>query len=334
MKIVINGFGRIGRPVTKIALDNPELEIVAINDLGEIDNLAYLMKYDSAYGVYKKDVEVGEGKLVIDGKEILVFSEKDPANLPWGELGVDVVLECTGIFTERSGAEGHLKAGAKRVIVSGPTKDETVKTIVIGCNEKDLSVEDDIVSMASCTTNCIAPMMKVLEEKFGIEKSLMSTIHSYTATQMLVDGPGGKKDLRRGRAAAQNTVPSTTGAAIAATLVLPQLKNKFDGMAFRVPTLVGSISDVVAVLKKETTIEEINNSFKQAELGDLKGVLKTTSEPLVSSDIVGDKHSVIVQTDLTNVTGGNLVKVVGWYDNEWGYSNRLVELSLMFKSLI
>ena len=334
MKIVINGFGRIGRPVTKIALDNPELEIVAINDLGEIDNLAYLMKYDSAYGVYKKDVEVGEGKLVIDGKEILVFSEKDPANLPWGELGVDVVLECTGIFTERSGAEGHLKAGAKRVIVSGPTKDETVKTIVIGCNEKDLSVEDDIVSMASCTTNCIAPMMKVLEEKFGIEKSLMSTIHSYTATQMLVDGPGGKKDMRRGRAAAQNTVPSTTGAAIAATLVLPQLKNKFDGMAFRVPTLVGSISDVVAVLKKETTIEEINNSFKQAELGDLKGVLKTTSEPLVSSDIVGDKHSVIVQTDLTNVTGGNLVKVVGWYDNEWGYSNRLVELSLMFKSLI
>jgi len=334
MKIAINGFGRIGRPVTKIALENPEIEIVAINDLGELENLAYLLKYDSAYGIYEKEVEVKDDMLIIDGEEIKVFAEKDPSKLPWKELEVDVVLECTGFFTERAGAEGHLKAGAKKVIISGPTKDESIKTIVIGCNEDELVKEDDIISMASCTTNCIAPIMKVLEENFGIEKSLMSTIHSYTATQMLVDGPGGKKDMRRGRAAAQNIVPSTTGAAVAATLVLPSLKDKFDGMAFRVPTLVGSVSDVVAVLKKETTKEEVNGSFEKAEKNELKNILKTTNEPLVSSDIVGSKNSAIVQTDLTNVVGGNLVKVVGWYDNEWGYSNRLAELVSMFGKLI
>lgn len=334
MKIAINGFGRIGRPVAEIMLENPELEIVAINDLGELENLAYLLKYDSAYGVYEREVDVENGALIIDGKEIKVFAEKDPSKLPWKELEIDVVLECTGFFTERAGAEGHLKAGAKKVIISGPTKDESIKTIVIGCNEDELSKEDDIISMASCTTNCIAPIMKVLEENFGIEKSLMTTIHSYTATQMLVDGPGGKKDMRRGRAAAQNTVPSTTGAAIAATLVLPSLKDKFDGMAFRVPTLVGSVSDVVAVLKKEVTKEELNNVFEKAEQNELKNILKTTDEPLVSSDIVGDAHSAIVQTDLTNVVGGNLVKVVGWYDNEWGYSNRLAELASMFGKLV
>ncbi len=334
MKIAINGFGRIGRPVAEIMLENPELEIVAINDLGELENLAYLLKYDSAYGVYEREVEVKNGALVIDGKEIKVFAEKDPSKLPWKELEIDVVLECTGFFTERAGAEGHLKAGAKKVIISGPTKDESIKTIVLGCNEDELSSEDDIISMASCTTNCIAPIMKVLEENFGIEKSLMSTIHSYTATQMLVDGPGGKKDMRRGRAAAQNVVPSTTGAAVAATLVLPSLKDKFDGMAFRVPTLVGSVSDVVAVLKKEATKDEINNAFEKAEQNELKNILKTTDEPLVSSDIVGDAHSAIVQTDLTNVVGGNLVKVVGWYDNEWGYSNRLAEIVSMFGKLV
>jgi len=327
MKIAINGFGRIGRPATKIAIGNPDVEVVAINDLGELENLAYLFKYDSAYGVYPKSVEVKEGSLVVDGKEIKVFAEKDPSKLPWGDLGVDVVLECTGVFTDRKGCEGHLKAGAKRVIISAPTKDDSIKTIVIGCNEKDITADDNILSMASCTTNCIAPMIKVLDENFGVEKSLMSTIHSYTATQMLVDGPGGKKDMRRGRAAAMNVVPSTTGAAVAATLTLPQLKGKFDGMAFRVPTLVGSISDVVILSKKETTAEEVNDAFKKAAEGELKGIMEVTEEALVSHDIVGNPHSVIMQLDLTNVVSGNMIKAVGWYDNEWGYSNRLVELA-------
>lgn len=328
-KIAINGFGRIGRPSFKIALENPDAEVVAINDLGELENLAYLLKYDSAYGVYEKEMNVEKGNLVVDGKEIKVFSEKDPTKLPWGELEVDVVLECTGVFKDREGASGHIKAGAKKVIISAPTKDDSIKTIVLGCNEKDITAEDDIISNASCTTNCIAPMIKVIEDNFGVEKSLMSTIHSYTATQMLVDGPGGKKDMRRGRAAAQNIVPSTTGAAIAAAKTIPALEGKFDGMAFRVPSLVGSISDIVIVTKKETTAEEINQVLKKASEGELKGIMRTTEEALVSHDVVGDPHSCIVQTDLTNVVQGNLVKIVGWYDNEWGYSNRLVQLALL-----
>jgi len=326
MKLAINGFGRIGRPTLKVALENPEVEIVAINDLGNLENLAYLLKYDSAYGVYPREIEIKDGNLIIGGKEIKVFSEKDPSKLPWGDLGIDVVAECTGFFTDRESASGHLKASAKKVIISAPTKDESIKTIVIGCNEKEITDKDNIISMASCTTNCIAPMAKVLDDNFGIEKSLMSTIHSYTSTQNLVDGPN-NKDFRRGRAAAQNVVPSTTGAAIAATKTLPNLKDKFDGMAYRVPTVVGSISDLTAVLKKETTKDEIIDIFEKAAEKELKIIMQVSEEPLVSHDIVGNPHSVIVQTDLTKVIGDNLVKMVGWYDNEWGYANRLVELA-------
>ena len=331
MKIAINGFGRIGRPSLKIAMEDPDVEVVAINDLGDLENLAYLLKYDTAYGVYPKEVKTEEGKLIVDGKVIAVFCEKDPSKLPWKEMEIDVVLECTGVFTDREGAKGHLEAGARKVLLSAPTKDDSIKTVVVGCNAEDLNADDNIISNASCTTNCIAPMIKVIDEAFGVEKSLMSTIHSYTATQLIVDGPGGK-DRRRGRAAAQNIVPSTTGAAIAATLTLPKLKGRFDGMAFRIPTLVGSISDIVVLTQKETSVEQVNEAFKEAASGHLEGIMQITDEQLVSHDIVGNPHSCIVQTDLTKVVGGNLIKAVGWYDNEWGYSNRLIELAKLFAS--
>lgn len=324
-KIAINGFGRIGRATFKVALENPALDIVAINDLGELENLAYLLRYDTVYGVYDKEVKVSEGELQVGDKKIKVLSKREPANLPWEDLGVETVLECTGVFKDREGAKGHLEAGAKRVLISAPTKDESVPTIVPGVNEQEITKEDDIVSMASCTTNCTAPMMKVLEDNFGVEKSLMSTIHSYTATQVVIDGPS-KKDMRYGRAAAQNIIPASTGAAIAVTKTIESLKGKFDGMAFRVPTPVGSISDVVAVLKKEATEKEINEAMEKAASGELKGIMQVTDEPIVSHDIVGNPHSVIVQKELTKVIGGNLAKVVGWYDNEWGYSTRLAEL--------
>ena len=331
MRIAINGFGRIGRAVLKIAIDNPEIEIVAINDLAELENLIYLLNYDTVYRIYKNKAEVKNGNLVIAGKQIKFFSEKNPVDLPWSELEIDLVIEATGFFTNRAGAEGHLKAGAKKVLISAPTKDETIKTIVCGVNDDKLENSDDIISNASCTTNCVAPMMKVLEEKFGVDKSLMSTIHSYTSTQALVDGPA-KKDMRRGRAAACNVVPTSTGAALAAALVVPELKGVFDGMAYRVPTPVGSISDVVIVLKKEVTKEEIIQAFKEAERGSMKNIIQATDEPLVSSDILGSTYSVIVPIDLIKVVGGNLVKVVGWYDNEWGYSCRVIDLAIkMFK---
>ena len=326
MKIAINGFGRIGRAVFKIALENPEVEIMAINDLTDLENLAYLLKYDTAYGIYQHSVEVKENALVVGGKEIKALSEKDPAQLPWGEMEIDVVIESTGIFKDRESVSGHLEAGAKKVLISAPTKDESIKTVVYGVNHNQLKPEDDIVSNASCTTNCIAPIMKVLENKFGVEKSLMSTIHSYTSTQSLVDGPS-KKDFKRGRAAGYNLVPTSTGAAVATTLTIPSLKGNFDGMAFRVPTLVGSISDVTAVLKKEVNEEEVNEAFQEAERGDLKNILKTTEDPLVSVDIIGSTYSTIIPLELTKVVGGNLLKVVGWYDNEWGYSSRMLDLA-------
>ncbi|MFO7807228.1 MAG: type I glyceraldehyde-3-phosphate dehydrogenase [Candidatus Moraniibacteriota bacterium] len=332
MKIAINGFGRIGRPVFKIAMDHPEIEVVAINDLTDIENLAYLLKYDTVYGVYHHDVQIKEGNLLVGGKEIKCFSEKNPADLPWKDLEVDMVVESTGVFKDKDSAGAHLEAGAGKVIISAPTKDENIKTIVYGVNEGDLEQNDTVVSNASCTTNCIAPMMKVLDEKFGVEKSLMSTIHSYTSTQSIVDGPS-KKDARRGRAAAYNVVPTSTGAAQASALTLPQLDGIFDGMAFRVPTLAGSVSDIVAVLRGEVTEGEINQAFEEAEENNLKDVLKTSSEPLVSHDILGSSYSTIVQTDLTKVTGGNLVKVVGWYDNEWGYSARVIDLALYMNNL-
>ena len=332
MKVAINGFGRIGRPSFKVLLEKEGVEVVAINDLGEIESLAYLLKYDTAYGVYSREIATKDlpdkeyNLLLVDDREIKVYSQPAPEKLPWAELGVDVVLECTGFFKERAKAEKHLQAGARKVVISAPTKDETIKTVVRGVNEKEISENDNILSNASCTTNCIAPVMKVLEDVFGVEKSLMSTIHSYTSTQNLVDGAS-KKDLRRGRAAAQNVVPSTTGAAIATTKTLPALTGLFDGMAYRVPTLVGSISEVVALLKKEATAEEINDALREASQRELSGILAVTSEALVTHDIVGNPHSAIVQEDLTKVVAGNLVKVVAWYDNEWGYSNRLVELA-------
>ena len=334
MKLAINGFGRIGRPSLKIALEKEGVEVVAINDLGDINTLAYLLKYDTAYGVYNKEVSVQElpeeeyNLLIVDGQEIIVYANREPEKLPWEELGIDVVLECTGFFRDREGASGHLKAGAKKVVISAPTKDETIKTIVQGVNDNIITPEDDILSNASCTTNCIAPVMKVLEDAFGVEKSLMSTIHSYTSTQNLVDGAS-QKDPRRGRAAAQNVVPASTGAAIATTKTLPELENKFDGMAFRIPTLVGSISDIVAVLKKEVTVEEVNQACQIASQENLQNILEVTDKPLVTHDIIGNPHSAIMQSELTKVIAGNLVKVVAWYDNEWGYSNRLVELGML-----
>jgi len=331
MKVAINGFGRIGRPSLKIILEKPDMEVVAINDLGDIKNLAYLLKYDTAFGIYNREVSVEEledkefNLLKVGDVSIRVYSNREPEKLPWKKLGVDVVLECTGFFKDREGAGGHLKAGAKKVVISAPTKDESIKMIVLGVDEQTITPEDDILSNASCTTNCIAPVMKVLDENFGVEKSLMSTIHSYTSTQNLVDGAS-KKDFRRGRAAAQNVVPTSTGAAIATTKTLPQLENKFDGMAFRVPTIDGSITDIVALLKNNVTVNEVNEVLARAGSEELKGIIQTTDEPLVLRDIIGNPHSSIIQTDLTKVIGGNLVKVVSWYDNEWGYSNRLVEL--------
>ncbi len=331
MKVAINGFGRIGRPSLKIMLEKPEIEVVAINDLGDINNLAYLLKYDTAYGVYNRDVGVEElegeeyNLLKIDDATIKVYANREPEKLPWKKLEVDVVLECTGFFKDRESAGGHLRAGAKKVVISAPVKDESIKMIVLGVDEKTITTEDDILSNASCTTNCIAPVMKVLDENFGVEKSLMSTIHSYTSTQNLVDGS--HKDFRRGRAAAQNIVPTSTGAAIATTKTLPQLKDRFDGMAFRVPTLDGSLTDVVVLLKNDVTENEINEVLTRSASGEMEGIIQVTAEPLVLRDIIGNPHSSIVQTDLTKVIGGNLVKVIVWYDNEWGYSNRLVELA-------
>lgn len=329
IKVAINGFGRIGRSAFKIALEKPEIEVVGINDLTSTAVLAHLLKYDSNYGRFNHKVSYTDNAIVVDGKEYPVFVEKEPQNLPWGKLSVDVVIESTGRFTSSEKASGHLKAGAKKVVISAPATDEGITdTIVLGVNQKDYKGQQ-IVSCASCTTNSIAPVLDVLHKKFGVEKAFMSTIHSYTAEQNLVDGPppGGKvNDLRRARAAAINVIPTTTGAAISATQAIPQLKGKFDGVAFRVPTAVGSLSDFVALLKQNTTVEEINEVFKEASRDEFyRGILEVTEEPIVLTDIIGNSASAIVDLSLTKVVDGNLVKVVAWYDNEFGYSNRLVE---------
>jgi len=324
MKIAINGFGRIGRAAAKIICDREGIDLVAINDLTDNETLAHLLKYDSSYGIWDKEIGFDEDDLIIGKKRIRSYSEKEPAKLPWRELGIDVVLECTGHFLTVEDAGAHLKAGAKKVVMSAPAKDEETPTYVIGVNALDYRGEK-IVSNASCTTNCITPIMKVLEDEFGIEKSLMTTIHSYTADQNLVDGP--HKDLRRARAAALNIVPTSTGAAKAAFKTIPALKGKFDGLAVRVPTPVVSLSDITAVLKKETTAEEINKVMKEYEEDKMSGILATTDEPIVSRDILGNKNSTVVDLSLTQVSGGNLVKIVAWYDNEWGYSERLVDLA-------
>lgn len=324
VKIGINGFGRIGRNVFRAALNNPEVEVVAINDLTDVQVLAHLLKYDTTHGRLNAKVEVGEGALIVNGKTIRVFAERDPGNLPWAEQGVEIVVESTGIFTAKEKAEAHLKGGAKKVIISAPASNEDI-TIVMGVNEDQYDpANHTVISNASCTTNCLAPFAKVLNDKFGIVKGMMTTVHSYTNDQQVLDLP--HKDLRRARAAAENIIPSTTGAAKAVALVLPELKGKLNGMAFRVPTPNVSVTDLVAELEKNVTVEEVNAALKEAAEGPLKGIMNYTEEPLVSSDFNGDPASSTIDALTTMVVGDNLVKVVSWYDNEWGYSNRVVDL--------
>ena len=324
-KIAINGFGRIGRNAFKLAFERDDIEVVAINDLTDTKTLAHLLKHDSTYGTYHHDVSYDDNSIFVAGKQIRVLAEKDPALLPWGEFGIDVVIEATGLFVQPEKARAHINVGAKKVVISAPAKGEGAKFVVLGVNEHELTREDDIISNASCTTNCIAPVMAIIEREFGIEKSLMTTVHSYTASQRILDAPA--KDLREARSAAENIVPTTTGAAIATAKVIPSLVGKFDGLSVRVPTAVVSLSDITAVLKRNTTKEEINEVFKRAAADPFyQGILTVTEEPLASTDFKGNSHSSIVDLELTNVVGGNLVKVVAWYDNEWGYSNRLVEI--------
>ena len=329
IKVAINGFGRIGRNAFKIAFERRDIEIVAVNDLTDTKTLAHLLKYDSSYGTYDREVTFDDENIIVDGNKIRVLSEKDPAALPWKDMGIDVVIESTGLFTDPEKAHAHIDAGARKVVISAPAKGEGAKTIVLGVNEEIVEDSDEILSNASCTTNCIAPVMRVLEDNFGIEKAMMTTVHSYTASQRLQDAPA--KDLREARAAAENIVPTTTGASKAAALTIPSLKGKFNGLSVRVPTPVVSLSDITAVLKKDVTVEEINEVFeKAAKEPYYEGILGVSHEELVSCDFRGNSHSCIVDLPLTDVVGGNLIKVVAWYDNEWGYSNRLVELTADF----
>ncbi|MDY0395960.1 type I glyceraldehyde-3-phosphate dehydrogenase [Virgibacillus halophilus] len=325
VKVGINGFGRIGRNVFRQALKNDEVEIVAINDLTDANMLAHLLKYDSVHGILQEEVSVDNDKLIVDGKSIEVLAERDPANLPWGKLGVDVVIESTGRFVDRESSQKHIDAGAKKVIISAPAKNEDL-TVVLGVNEDQYDPsKHHVLSNASCTTNCLAPFAKVLHEKFGIKRGLMTTVHSYTNDQQILDLP--HKDYRRARAAAQNIIPTTTGAAKAVGKVLPELNGKLNGMAMRVPTPDGSIVDLVAELDKNVTVEELNNAFKEAAEGELKGILEYSEEPLVSTDIVDNTHSSVLDGLSTMVLEDNMVKVVSWYDNEMGYSSRCVDLA-------
>jgi glyceraldehyde 3-phosphate dehydrogenase len=331
IRVAINGAGRIGRAFYKIARERKELEIVAINDLGDIENIAYLLKFDTVYGQSKFDVKVSEDKksLMIDGKKVLFLSEKEPQNLPWKDLDIDVVVESTGFFTTYEGSSLHLKAGAKRVVISAPVKGEpapgiTGATVLMGLNEEKLDT-CDISSNASCTTNAASPLLAILNEELGIEKAILNTVHSYTASQSLVDGPS-KKDFREGRAAAQNIVPSSTGAAIAVTKAMPELENKFDGISIRVPTPVGSIVDVTFISKRDTTVEEVNKIMTEASHTDRwKDIFEVTDLPIVSSDIKDAHHASIADLSFTRVVGGNLVKILAWYDNEMGYTYTLVD---------
>lgn len=324
-KIAINGFGRIGRNCFKIIFDNFEndLEVVAINDLADNKMLAHLLKYDSSYGIFGKDVEVYDEGIMVNGKKIRIYAEKDPLNLPWKDLEVDVVLECTGFFTTTDGASKHITAGAKKVIISAPAKSDEIPSYILGVNDKDYKGEE-IIDMGSCTTNCLAPVVKILETELGIEKGFVTTTHSYTLNQNLLDGTN--KDFRRARAAAVNIVPTTTGAAKAIGKVVPSVSGKLDGVALRVPTPTVSIIDLVCVLKKETTKEEVNALFKKYAENEMKGILFFEEKPLVSSDFIKNINSSIVDAEMTKVNG-NLVQVLSWYDNEWGYSFRLAELA-------
>lgn len=330
VRVAINGFGRIGRSAFKIMHARNDVEVVAVNDLTDTTTLAHLLKFDSNYPGHDwyKNIEAGESSIIVDGHSVHVFSEKDPAKLPWAAHDIDVVIESTGLFVKPELAKAHVDGGgAKKVVISAPAKGEGAETIVLGVNDDDIKAVGDVVSNASCTTNCITPVAAVIEAAFGIEKAMMTTIHSYTSTQRLQDAPA--KDLREARAAAVNIIPTSTGASIAAAKALPALEGIFGGMSIRVPTPVVSLSDFAIVTKKDVTIEKVNEVFKKAASEPFyQGILTATEEELVSSDYIGNSHSAIVDLKLTNVVGGNLLKVVAWYDNEWGYSNRLVELSV------
>lgn len=325
IKLAINGFGRIGRAAFKIILDEfPEIEVVALNDLADSKSLSELLRYDSCYGIYNRKVKSQGNYLVVDKKKYPLYSLKTPKDLPWKKLKVDVVLECSGVFRTKETLSDHLLAGAKKVILSAPAKDD-IKTIVLGVNDKKLKKADKLISCASCTTNCLAPAMEVIKNKFGIKSALMTTIHSYTADQNLVDSP--HKDFRRARAAAINIVPTTTGAAKATAQAIPSLENKFDGLSVRVPTPVVSLCDLVCVLNKKTSKEEVNQVLKKASQKNLKGILAVSNDNLVSSDLVANPNSGVVDMQLTSVVDGNLLKLIIWYDNEWAYAKRLVELA-------
>jgi glyceraldehyde 3-phosphate dehydrogenase len=323
IKVAINGFGRIGRLTLRALLNKGNVEVVAINDLTDNATLAHLFKYDSIHGKFAGTVSSDAESLTVNGKRIKAFAEKDPTKLPWRDLGIDVVVESTGRFTDQAGAGQHLTAGCKKVVISAPAKEKTIPTIVLGVNDNTLNGSETILSNASCTTNCLAPMAKVLDDAFGIEKGYITTIHAYTADQNLQDAP--HKDLRRARAAALSIVPTSTGAAKAVGLVLPHLSGKLDGVAMRVPVPDGSLTDLTALLKREVTIAEINAAMRAAADGPMKGILEYTEDPIVSTDIVGNPHSCIFDAEQTAVNG-TLVKIVGWYDNEWGYSNRTADL--------
>lgn len=326
IKAAINGFGRIGRLTFKAAMSKDNIEIVAVNDLTDSATLAHLLKYDSVHGKFPGNVTSEGEYLVVDGKKIRVYSEKDPANLPWKELEIDVVVECTGIFRDREKISKHLKAGARKVILCVPSKTsgDVDATVVLGVNDNDIKGEHELFSNASCTTNCLAPIAKVLHDSFGIKRGLMNTIHSYTNDQTILDGP--HSDLRRARAAAMSIIPTTTGAAKAVSLVIPELKGKLDGFALRVPTPAGSVVDLTVELEKNVTVEEVNQAFKNAAQGPMKGILEYCTDPIVSADVIGNPHSSILDSLMTQVLDGNFVKVLSWYDNEFGYSSRVVDL--------
>jgi glyceraldehyde 3-phosphate dehydrogenase len=329
-RVAINGLGRIGRATFKIVLGWPELEIVALNDLVPADNLAYLLKYDSVYGRYNKRVEYDDNGLTVDGKRYRLLNEKDPAALPWGEMGIDVVFECTGRFTSREDLEKHIKAGAKHAILSAPSKGKDVPTVIHGVNAPDGSMR--AISCASCTTNCIAPVAEIMDRRIGVKKAVMTTVHAYTSSQTIVDLPS--KRVRRGRAGAINLVPTSTGAARATSLALPQFEGKFDGIAVRAPVPCGSLADLVFLTKRPTTVEEVNAIFREEARSErYNGILAVTDDPIVSSDIIGDSRASLVDAEMTHVVDGDLVKVISWYDNEWGYSNQMVREAVEFLKL-
>lgn len=329
INIAINGFGRIGRVFLRNAITNPQINIVAINDITDSTTLAHLLKYDSVHRKFNGEIKHDKDHLYIDGKEIKIFASKDPENLPWKALDIDIVIESTGMFLDKASAQKHLNAGAKKIILSAPAKDDDIKTIVMGVNDDLLNGDDIIVSNASCTTNCAAPMLKVLQQ-WGIEEAYVTTVHSYTGDQRLHDAP--HKDLRRARAAALSIIPTSTGAAKALGKIFPDMEDKLGGCGMRVPVADGSLTDITCVLTQYPSVEQINTAFKKSAEGELKGIMEFTEDPLVSVDVIGNTHSVVFDSEFTSVVG-NLVKIIGWYDNEYGYSNRLVDLALKMQAL-